>query len=213
MADGTSRQASNGNSTGAHPVSGDAGWPTVEDLSKAQTEIEDNSIRWLSHCQELASRRVPRPCFEAVPSDIWRFKVTGSKVVVMRTPQLEQLGSIVLPTTSQKPNEVGWILTVGPNIHRTDEANVRGREYGYHHFGDFSPLLAVGDLVLFNRHAGQALVSSLIDEGMVHRSKAQQFVLISIADVFGPLVQVKRSDWDAVQSEIYVPTNEERLIV
>lgn len=188
-------------------------WPTLSDLSTSQQQIEDDSLLWLTYCRELASRRLPSVCFDSVPPDIWRFRVYGSKVVVMRTPQVEQQGSIILPDSSKKPNQVGWILTVGPNIHNTEEPNVKGREYPYSGYGDFSPLLAVGDLVLFNRHAGQALVSSLIDEGMVHRSKGEQFLLISIADVFGPLVNVQPSDWSAVQENIYVPTGEQTRIL
>ena len=188
-------------------------WPTLNDLHTSQQQVEDDSRLWLAYCRELAQRRLPPVCFDLVPQDIWRFRVYGSKVVVMRTPQVEQQGSIILPDSSKKPNQVGWILTVGPSIHNTDEPNIKGREYPYSGYGDFSPLLAVGDLVLFNRHAGQALVSSLIDEGMVHRSKGEQFLLISIADVFGPLVDVQYSDWSAVQENIYVPTGEQTRIL
>lgn len=197
----------------AHNAGAPVAWPSLGDLSASQQQIEDDSLLWLTYCQKLAQQRLPSVCFDSIPPDIWRFRVYGSKVVVMRTPQVEQQGSIILPDSSKKPNQVGWILTVGPSIHNTDEPNVKGREYPYSGYGDFSPLLAVGDLVLFNRHAGQALVSSLIDEGMVHRSKGEQFLLISIADVFGPLVNVQHSDWSAVQENIYVPTGEQTRIL
>ena len=174
--------------------------------------IEDDSRLWLSMCRELARRRVPAECYKLIPEDIWRFRVYGAKCVVMRTPRIEQHGSIALPQQSTRSNETGWILTVAPHIHDTAEPNQRGREYrpSSVDYTDFVPLLAVGDLVLVNRHAGQALVSSLLDESSVHRSLAQEFILVQQCDIFGPLIDQRPSDWSTVQDTIYVP--ETRII-
>ena len=208
MAESNLRNDDNGVDTGDQvKPGGTVKWPSVAEISTFQEQIEDDSRLWLATCRDLARLRLPQSCFESIPLDIWRFRVGGSKVVIMRTPKVEQQGSIIIPGTSQKMNERGWILTVGQFIHNTSEPNVQGREYPYGGLGDFSPLLAVGDLVLFNRHAGQALVSSLIDEGAVHRSQAQQFLLISIADIFGPVVDVDKSDWSPIQEEVFTPTS------
>ena len=188
-------------------VLGESAWPTVVELAAQQSRIEDDSMLWLGYCKALAERRLPEEMFKQIPEDIWRFRVAGSKVVVMRTPQVEQLGSLILPQNSQRINETGWVLTVGPQVHTSQEPNIRGRTYEPSNtpYSDFVPLLLVGDLVLLNRHAGQALVGSLLDEGAVHRSQAPQFVMISIADIFGPMVGVKQSDWATVQPIIAVP--------
>lgn len=188
-------------------------WPTLEAITIQQHQIESDSVLWLEYCKAIAQARLPEEMFKLVPEVIWRFRVAGSKLVLMRTPQTERLGSIYVPDRAKQPNECGWVLTVGPCLTFTDEQNIRGRTYQPTSTvpNDFTPLLAVGDLVVVNRHAGQALLTSLLDEGMVHRSQEQEFLLISIADVFGPLVQVKNADWSAVQDNILTP--DKRIIV
>lgn len=200
-------------------------WPTIDSIVRNQQLIEETSRKWLETCRGIAKRRLPEGYFNLIPEDIWRFRVNGSKVVVMRAPEIGQVGAIELPESSKRAREIGWVLTVGPNIHRTSEANVRGREYDpaadnpeentkweERAWENFIPLLAVGDLVLINKHAGQALSTSLLDEGTINRSLAQQFLLISIADIFGPMIGVKASDWSSVQEQVMVPVKS-RIIV
>ena len=172
-------------------------WPKVEQLLYDQQVLESEGLLWLTTCRELARRRLPSGIFDFVPEEVWRFQHWGSKCVIMRTPQVEQQGSIIVPDQAKRPNELGWILTVGDKFCRTDEANVRGKECPYAGIGPFSPLLAVGQLVLFNPYGGKSLSVNLTDRRMV--GAFQPFILISVADVWGPLLDVQRKDWSPTQ--------------
>lgn len=184
-------------------------WPKVEELLAIQQKLEDEDLLWLATCKELAKRQLPRGIYEFVPDEIWRFAHWGSKCVIMRTPQVEQQGLIAIPKDAQKPNELGWILTVGDKFCGTDEANVRGRECPYGRMGWASPLLAVGQLVLFNPFAGKSLTTNLTDRRWV--GQFQPFILISVADVWGPLRNVQRKDWSAEQ-EVDIATESTILL-
>ena len=120
----------------------------------------------------------------------------------MRTPQIEQFGHIIVADKNKRPNDLGWIITVGNAIHETDELNVKGKTFPYARVADgFSPLLAVGDLVIFNPFAGKALGTSVFDKN----PDKEQFLLISIADVWGPMIDVQKSDWASRQEVISSP--------
>ena len=177
---------------------GEIEW-TLEACVAAQDGIEAESLRWLGYCKQLAGRRLPPAVFETIPDDIWRFRLWGTKCVIMRTPDVTKQGSIIVPDSAKRDNDIGWIITVGGNIHETEEMNVRGKTYPYGVHGMMSPLLAVGDLVLFNPYAGKSIVTNFLDTGLANRSKMPKFLLISIADVWGPMVDVKQSDWSSEQ--------------
>ena len=67
------------------------------------------------------------------------------RVVLERINTEAKIGSIIIPETAQKPQDRGRVVSLGPGKLLTE-----GEDRGKH----FPIGLKVGEIVLFNRHAG-----------------------------------------------------------
>lgn len=170
-----------------------ARFPSVKNIRAAQLTINARQIEWLATCKRLCELRLPSEVFTTIPNDIWKLAPWGTKVVVMRAPRYTQMGIIHLASQAQTPNFHGWVLTTGPNVcDARDDAVVRGKECPYRGLGyDFDPLLLVGEMVQFNPMSGREFSTTRF----VPEDKRREFLITSIADIWGPIPAPSEEDW------------------
>lgn len=178
----------------------DSGNVSVGAVLGSIASIKAQNLEWLRLCRDIARNRLPKDYFDCVPPSVWRFHPWGSRVVLMRTPQVTRQGSIVIPDSAQRQNAVGWVLTVGPEVCIDTHPTVpsvcpyRGGKIP----GEFDPLLLVGEMVMFQWHAVQELTINIAEErfypGGDGRAKVQ-LVIGNVGSIFGPNVDPQEVDW------------------
>jgi co-chaperonin GroES (HSP10) len=139
-----------------------------------QTECSPDFFdEWIAECRERAYKRIPHP----IRDEVWSFRPWGHRCVMLRRPPDEKSpGGIVIPARAQELMAVGWIVSIGPEVHLRDVSRYASVvPYG-------NPLDLVGEEILIGRFAGQQLPLSTTEQ-----LYAGSYVVITAGDIWGVL--------------------------
>jgi co-chaperonin GroES (HSP10) len=105
---------------------------------------------WLDDCRALAKVMMPSDLYKRIHPDVWRLLPFGHRLVVMRIPEDDSVGRIVIPEQYRQQNTSGYVLVVGNEICIPDPT--RG------HVPFTHPLDLVGHRVNFGAYTGVPVV-------------------------------------------------------
>ena len=135
---------------------------------------------WIAACRERATKRIPIAVREAV----WDYRPWGHRCVMLRQPPDERSpGGIIIPEKARDLMAVGWIVSVGPEVHLRDVSR-------YASVVPYSnPLDLVGEKVIIGRFAGMQLFF-----GAAEQLYAGEYAVITAGDIWGALSEPSRTN-------------------